>query len=42
VLVPWSTLDPTAVLPGCGRVVDLVAALPAEDVAAVTRWDHLH
>lgn len=42
VLVPWSTLDPTAVLPGCGRVADLVAALPAEDVAAVTRWDHLH
>jgi 2-amino-4-hydroxy-6-hydroxymethyldihydropteridine diphosphokinase len=41
VLVPWSTLDPTAVLPGHGRVVDLVAALPPEDVAAVVRWEHL-
>ncbi|MGY1705842.1 2-amino-4-hydroxy-6-hydroxymethyldihydropteridine diphosphokinase [Geodermatophilus sp. SYSU D00697] len=42
VLVPWATLDPTAVLPGCGRVVDLVAALPPEEVAAVVRWEHLH
>jgi 2-amino-4-hydroxy-6-hydroxymethyldihydropteridine diphosphokinase len=42
VLVPWLTLDPTAVLPGHGRVADLVAALPADDVAAVVRWDHLH
>ena len=42
VLVPWLTLEPTAVLPGHGSVADLVAALPAEDVAAVTRWDHLH
>ena len=42
VLVPWLTLEPTAVLPGRGRVADLVAALPADDVAAVTRWDHLH
>jgi 2-amino-4-hydroxy-6-hydroxymethyldihydropteridine diphosphokinase len=41
VLVPWMTLDPTAVLPGYGRVADLVAALPADDVAAVVRWDHL-
>ena len=41
VLVPWLTLDPTAVLPGRGRVADLVAALPAEDVAAVVRWEHL-
>jgi 2-amino-4-hydroxy-6-hydroxymethyldihydropteridine diphosphokinase len=41
VLVPWATLDPTAVLPGHGRVVDLVAALPPEEVAAVVRWEHL-
>jgi 2-amino-4-hydroxy-6-hydroxymethyldihydropteridine diphosphokinase len=41
VLVPWATLDPTAVLPGHGRVTDLVAALPPEDVAAVVRWEHL-
>ena len=42
VLVPWLTLDPGAVVPGRGKVVDLVAALPPEDVAAVKRWDHLH
>jgi 2-amino-4-hydroxy-6-hydroxymethyldihydropteridine diphosphokinase len=42
VLVPWLTLDPAAVLPGHGRVADLVAALPSDDVAAVARWDHLH
>jgi 2-amino-4-hydroxy-6-hydroxymethyldihydropteridine diphosphokinase len=42
VLVPWLTLDPTAVLPGRGRVADLVGALPADEVAAVVRWDHLH
>jgi 2-amino-4-hydroxy-6-hydroxymethyldihydropteridine diphosphokinase len=41
VLVPWATLDPTAVLPGHGRVADLVAALPPEDVAAVVRWEQL-
>ncbi|PRY43194.1 2-amino-4-hydroxy-6-hydroxymethyldihydropteridine diphosphokinase [Geodermatophilus tzadiensis] len=41
VLVPWLSLDPTAVLPGRGRVADLVAALPAADVAAVVRWEHL-
>ena len=35
VLVPWLTLEPGAVLPGHGRVADLVAALPPEDVAAV-------
>ena len=40
-LVPWVTLDPGADLPGRGRVADLVAALPADDVLAVTRWDHL-
>jgi 2-amino-4-hydroxy-6-hydroxymethyldihydropteridine diphosphokinase len=42
VLVPWLTLDPTAVLPGHGSVADLVRALPAGDVDAVVRWDHLH
>ena len=41
VLVPWVALDPGAVLPGRGRVADLLAALPADDVAAVQRWDHL-
>jgi 2-amino-4-hydroxy-6-hydroxymethyldihydropteridine diphosphokinase len=41
VLVPWAALEPTAVLPLHGRVADLVAALPPEDVAAVTRWEHL-
>ncbi|MGY1664801.1 2-amino-4-hydroxy-6-hydroxymethyldihydropteridine diphosphokinase [Geodermatophilus sp. SYSU D00696] len=41
VLVPWLSLDPTAVLPGRGRVADLVAALPPDDVAAVRRWEHL-
>ena len=42
VLVPWLTMDPAAVLPGYGSVADLIQALPAEDVAAVVRWDHLH
>ena len=41
VLVPWLSLDPTAVLPGHGRVADLVAALPPADVEAVVRWEHL-
>jgi 2-amino-4-hydroxy-6-hydroxymethyldihydropteridine diphosphokinase len=41
VLVPWLALDPTATLPGHGRVADLVADLPADDVAAVVRWEHL-
>jgi 2-amino-4-hydroxy-6-hydroxymethyldihydropteridine diphosphokinase len=40
VLVPWATLEPGAVLPGRGRVVDLLSALPADDKLAVTRWDH--
>jgi 2-amino-4-hydroxy-6-hydroxymethyldihydropteridine diphosphokinase len=42
VLVPWLTLDPGAVLPGRGRVADLVAALSPDEVAAVVRWEHLH
>jgi 2-amino-4-hydroxy-6-hydroxymethyldihydropteridine diphosphokinase len=42
VLLPWATLEPGAVLPGKGRVTDLLAALPADEKLAVTRWDHLH
>ena len=42
VLLPWATLEPGAVLPGKGLVADLLAALPADDLLAVTRWDHLH
>ena len=41
VLVPWLSLDPAAEVPGRGRVADLVAGLPPEDVAAVVRWEHL-
>jgi 2-amino-4-hydroxy-6-hydroxymethyldihydropteridine diphosphokinase len=41
VLVPWAALDPAAQLPGRGRVADLLAALPEEDVEAVRRWEHL-
>jgi 2-amino-4-hydroxy-6-hydroxymethyldihydropteridine diphosphokinase len=41
VLVPWLSLDPTATLPGHGRVADLAAALPADDLAAVIRWEQL-
>ena len=42
VLVPWLSLEPGAVVPGRGRVADLVAALPPHEVAEVVRWDHLH
>ncbi|MEJ2856770.1 MULTISPECIES: 2-amino-4-hydroxy-6-hydroxymethyldihydropteridine diphosphokinase [unclassified Saccharothrix] len=38
VLVPWLDIDPDAVLPGHGRVVDLVAGL---DLTGVTRRDDL-
>ncbi|WP_448625630.1 2-amino-4-hydroxy-6-hydroxymethyldihydropteridine diphosphokinase [Geodermatophilus sp. URMC 64] len=41
VLVPWLTLDPVAELPGHGKVADLVAKLPPEDVAAVVTWEDL-
>ncbi len=41
VLVPWVDLDPGAVLPGHGPVRELVAGLPAADVAGVERWEHL-
>lgn len=39
VLVPWLALDPDAVLPGHGRVADLVRALPADEVAGVVGRD---
>jgi len=39
VLVPWLAADPGAVLPGHGPVAELLAALPAADVAAVVRQD---
>jgi 2-amino-4-hydroxy-6-hydroxymethyldihydropteridine diphosphokinase len=42
VLLPWATLEPGAELPGKGKVADLLAALPADEKLAVTRWDHLH
>jgi 2-amino-4-hydroxy-6-hydroxymethyldihydropteridine diphosphokinase len=42
VLLPWATLEPAAELPGRGRVADLLAALPADELLSVTRWDHLH
>lgn len=38
VLVPWLDVEPDAVLPGHGRVADLVAGL---DVSGVTRRDDL-
>ncbi|SCX39352.1 2-amino-4-hydroxy-6-hydroxymethyldihydropteridinediphosphokinase [Klenkia marina] len=41
VLVPWLALDPAAQLPGRGAVRDLLAALPAEDVEGVRRWEQL-
>ena len=41
VLVPWLALDPAAEVPGHGRVADLVAALPADEVAGVVRWEEL-
>ncbi len=35
VLVPWWAVDPEAQLPGHGSVLQLMQALPAEEVAAV-------
>jgi 2-amino-4-hydroxy-6-hydroxymethyldihydropteridine diphosphokinase len=35
VLVPWLAIEPDAVLPGRGRVADLIRALAVDDVAAV-------
>jgi 2-amino-4-hydroxy-6-hydroxymethyldihydropteridine diphosphokinase len=39
VLVPWAQVDPKATVPGRGAVSDLLAALPAADVAAVRRLE---
>lgn len=41
VLVPWLAVDPAAELPGHGRARELLAALPAEDVEGVQRWEQL-
>ncbi|MDQ1738477.1 MAG: 2-amino-4-hydroxy-6-hydroxymethyldihydropteridine diphosphokinase [Pseudonocardiales bacterium] len=35
VLVPWWSVDPEAQLPGRGSVLELMQALPADEVAAV-------
>lgn len=35
VLLPWLAIDPSAELPGRGRLAELIGALPAEDLAAV-------
>ena len=37
VLDPWAQLDPSATIPGRGRVVDLLAGLPEADRAGVRR-----
>ncbi|MCF7552513.1 2-amino-4-hydroxy-6-hydroxymethyldihydropteridine diphosphokinase [Pseudonocardia sp. WMMC193] len=39
VLVPWLDLDPEAVLPGHGRVADLLAALPPSEIEGLRRTD---
>ncbi|HEY7103586.1 MAG TPA: 2-amino-4-hydroxy-6-hydroxymethyldihydropteridine diphosphokinase [Mycobacteriales bacterium] len=39
VLVPWAEADPDAVLPGRGRVADLVAGLAPADRSDVRRTD---
>jgi 2-amino-4-hydroxy-6-hydroxymethyldihydropteridine diphosphokinase len=41
VLIPWLDIEPDAVLPGHGKVVDVLAALDPADVAGVTRRDDL-
>ncbi|WP_216204505.1 2-amino-4-hydroxy-6-hydroxymethyldihydropteridine diphosphokinase [Amycolatopsis aidingensis] len=41
VLLPWLDVEPEAVLPGHGRVADLVAALPAAETQGVRRRDDL-
>ncbi len=37
VLVPWAEVDPIFEVPGLGRVAELLAALPPEEVAGVRR-----
>jgi 2-amino-4-hydroxy-6-hydroxymethyldihydropteridine diphosphokinase len=39
VLVPWAEVDPTAVLPGAGPIVDLLDFL---DVSRISRVGHVH
>lgn len=41
VLRPWLDVDPDAVLPGHGRVTDLLAALPPAALAGLRRRDDL-
>lgn len=41
VLVPWLDVDPDAVLPGHGPVRALLAALPPDEIGAMTRRDDL-
>ena len=36
VLVPWWSLDPEAELPGQGSVLELMGALPDDELASVT------
>ncbi|GGM04268.1 2-amino-4-hydroxy-6-hydroxymethyldihydropteridine diphosphokinase [Nakamurella endophytica] len=42
VLVPWAELDPTAELPGHGRIDRLLEQLPPAEVAAVVRVGRVH
>ena len=39
VLVPWAEIEPDTVVPGRGRVADLLAALPAAERDGVVRHD---
>jgi 2-amino-4-hydroxy-6-hydroxymethyldihydropteridine diphosphokinase len=41
VLIPWLDIEPAAVLPGHGRVADLLAALDPAESAGVHRRDDL-
>jgi 2-amino-4-hydroxy-6-hydroxymethyldihydropteridine diphosphokinase len=41
VLIPWLAIEPDAVLPGHGRVADLLVALDESDRAGVVRRDDL-
>lgn len=39
VLVPWLDVDPTAEIPGRGRVSDLLKAFDRDEVDGVRRWE---
>ncbi|WP_243791202.1 2-amino-4-hydroxy-6-hydroxymethyldihydropteridine diphosphokinase [Saccharopolyspora gloriosae] len=41
VLIPWSVVEPDAVLPGHGPIAELISALPAADLNSVQRRDDL-